>query len=223
MKLLTYTNNGVHPINIPLYEGRYFGSYHEFRVLWPPFLIPDEKVHPDIYKVLSAFNLAIDRHPDLRTLYNRVKEEGLWNKKKNREEEWREEEEEKEIYLKKKRGGRKKNIPEEIKNANTLLKKAANRMSLSFRLNEKLLFLGDLESEEIETVTKSLCNEYERSYEYIITAHHGTHSHSNVNLLNCETALTSVGERLFTHLKQEYSYASKDHKITWLHGDIWLS
>jgi len=221
LKIITKLNRDVSPYNVPLWKGKFIneGTYR-FEILWPPQELVDEDVLKIIDDAISAFNAALDAEPDLKELLGRIVEEGVY-RKYGEEESYRYNGEKGERWILKNKG-KKRKLSEEIKKANKLLKKAANHLSLSFMLEDQFLFLGDLEEKEIKIVISELLHRLNRDFEIVITPHHGTHHHDNLNLINCNYAISSIGKGLFRHLKPIYKEISRNHMTTWIQGNISL-
>jgi beta-lactamase superfamily II metal-dependent hydrolase len=195
-------------------------SGSEFQVLWPPRAISDNSTIKVIREAISDFDTAIEEDEELRSIYKRFEEDGLLNAyfgegQRERTIEPRTEELER---------GENFPSPPELKPstiaANESLRAAANRFSLSFREDNRLLFLGDLEERELKQVVADLEDEHARRFQLLITPHHGTHWHPALSKLSCYFALSSVGPRLFKNLRPQYREISEQWFITYLDGTI---
>ena len=113
-------------------------------------------------------------------------------------------------------------IPDATKKANESLRRAANRLSLAFRIDSQLLFLGDLESKEINTVVNNLEAEQRLRFPIMLTPHHGTHWGKEMQKLAVDVAASSVGKKLFKKVKPDYKCIADHHLITYTEGEVVL-
>ncbi|WP_018343861.1 hypothetical protein [Cytophaga aurantiaca] len=111
-------------------------------------------------------------------------------------------------------------LSEIVQKANKSLRKAANRLSIAFRQDDNILFLGDLESREINSVVVDLVNNHNIVYDILIAAHHGTHWHRSLNSINANICLASIGQTLKGNVKYEYKGISNKLVRTDEWGDI---
>lgn len=88
-----------------------------------------------------------------------------------------------------------------VKNANQKLRTAANHLSIAFRQEDNILFLGDLEKQELEIVCKDLNQKDMVRYDSLIAPHHGTHWHDNMKYLICDYVLISIGTDLIKNIE----------------------
>lgn len=95
-------------------------------------------------------------------------------------------------------------LPELVQKANKSLRDAANRLSIAFRQDDNVLFLGDLESDEIKKVVSALFENNNYNYDILISAHHGTHWHTELKKIKWNICLASVGMKLKRHIKEGY-------------------
>lgn len=193
------------------------GGTH-FQVLWPPSRLTDDDILPSVEKALEKFSQALQQDKILGRIYRALDDEG-----------------DLENYLSQENIFGSENIinseipslPEEprdipdiTKEANKALRKVANRLSLAFRIDSQLLFLGDLESREIDKVIGYLEREERLYFSAMLTPHHGTHWGDNMPTLSCDVAVSSVGKKLFKYVKPNYKYIVRRHLITHLQGDV---
>jgi len=113
-----------------------------------------------------------------------------------------------------------RDIPEVTKEANKSLRRAANHLSIAFKYGNNLLFLGDLESNQLKQVANHLVNHGNTHYITIITPHHGTHWHNSLKKLSAIYALSSVGEKLFAKINQGFKSISDICLYTYANGEI---
>ena len=90
-----------------------------------------------------------------------------------------------------------------IKETNDKLRKAANHLSIAFRQEDNILFLGDLESKELEIICKELDANNQTHYDILVAPHHGTHWDEKMKQLKCDYALASIGHSIVHNIKQE--------------------
>ena len=108
-----------------------------------------------------------------------------------------------------------------FKEANDSLRKAANHLSIAFRQEDNILFLGDLEERELGIVCAELIEKEQTRYNILIAPHHGTHWHETMKHLKCDYALASVGNDLAKTIKiSELSSISRCLLRTDCYGEI---
>jgi hypothetical protein len=83
-----------------------------------------------------------------------------------------------------------------------------------------LLFLGDLEHQEINEVVNSLIAADKKKFYTLVTPHHGTHWDNCLNNIECIYSITSNGRRLCSHIKPGFKDISKKSFATHVNGDI---
>ncbi len=173
----------------------------DFEILWPPKIMDTNKSKSIIKKAIIDFEKAKKENSDLNELFNLItqRKENLNIFDYN--------------FDTSKEGYERKGINPivnlTIQTANKSLKNAANRLSVAFRSND-ILFLGDLENEEIEIIMEILKNKGQTNYKYLIAAHHGTHFDDSLKILNCEYCLVSNGKRMKNFFKWKYNTISKN-------------
>ena len=184
----------------------------KYEILWPPKVLKEEETLKSIKNAIRDFNKALDGDTELSSIYERIK-----NKFSDRDfneiniEESNENSELTDFTGK---------LSELTKKANSSLKSAANRLSIAFRQDDNLLFLGDLEKRELKSVVANLVNEKNTVYDVIIAAHHGTHWDDELLKLKCNICLASLGSKLNKYLKNEYKIISEKLIRTDDWGDI---
>jgi beta-lactamase superfamily II metal-dependent hydrolase len=190
-------------------------------VLWPPESIDDRSTLKTIKMALSAFEDALAEDEPLRLIYRRIEQGGRI-----------------EPYLIDRmtigeKGiidyyveqapfpAEREDIPEVIERANTALRKAANHLCLAFREDNGVLFLGDLEINELKKSVKNLKTQGNLDFQVLITPHHGTHWQKDLDQIRCVWAITSVGTKLFKRVSPNYKGIAQAHWVTHLLGDFW--
>jgi len=199
------------------------GSHIE--ILWPPKEI-DESALKIIKKAIDDFEEAKKEDKVLNDIYNRINQdksiekyfqatdgENIYSNVENRDDS--------DInYIECRNLDIIRSIPEQTKKANKSLKHAANHLSLAFRYNNQILFLGDLESSELRQISNYLSVSNLTHYLIIITPHHGTHWHNALSQLSTIYAISSVGPNLFPKIKPEFKQISDICLYTYANGDI---
>ena len=109
------------------------------------------------------------------------------------------------------------------KNFNDALRNATNRLSIAFRQEDNVLFLGDLEKKELRCVSNNLKTQQQLYYDCLVAAHHGTHWHKAMKDLHCKVCLVSAGNSLVSKIKKEYKSISSSLYQTFFVNDIVLS
>jgi len=193
----------------------------EMEVLWPPRFLDDEYVLKVIRKAVSDFEAAKAKDETLRRIYEELGESGQMRPYTDDDNQRRElpgngnEPRETRLVSRKKR-----ELSEVVKKANESLRGAANHLSLAFHEDNKFLFMGDLESREIKQVVDRLLKKKREHFLVFITPHHGTHWHQALGNLRADSAISSVGNRLFKHLSPEFKSMASQCLYTHLSGDI---
>ncbi len=72
-----------------------------------------------------------------------------------------------------------------------------NRLSLAFYCDDEVLFMWDLEKEEINRVVRKLKNINKTEFYVLITPHHGTHWDDKLSEIRCEYAVASNNKHKF--------------------------
>ena len=114
-------------------------------------------------------------------------------------------------------------LSNEYKNFNNKLQQAANRLSIAFRQEDNVLFLGDLEAFELNKVSKDLKKRELVYYDTLIAAHHGTHWGNDLQKIKCENCLISVGGLRNSKVKDKYRTISSRIYSTFYLKDIIIS
>jgi len=193
----------------------------EIEVLWPPRTLDDENVLKVIRKAVSDFESAKVEDETLRRIYEELGESGAIRQytddnNQHRELPGKANEPREAIHV----PIEKRELPEVVKRANGSLRSAANHLSLAFHEDNKFLFMGDLESSEIKQVVDRLLKKKREHFLVFITPHHGTHWHQALGNLRADSAISSVGNRLFKHLSPEFKSMASQCLYTHLSGDI---
>jgi hypothetical protein len=110
----------------------------------------------------------------------------------------------------------------EVKKANDSLQKAANHISLAFHEDNRLLFMGDLDAKEIQQVVRELKSRERLRFLILISPHHGTHWHKDLEEITCVNAVSSTGSDLIKKLSPGYKSISKFNYCTFTNGDVRL-
>jgi len=195
----------------------------QYEVLWPPAEIDGDSTRKVISRAIDDFENALEEDEGLRRIVGVVEEGKEIGQYTSTELESGVIPGDMDKYdrldnmppLRERR-----NIPESVREANRSLRKAANHLSLAFHEDNKLLFLGDLESYDIRRVVELLGSKGRNRFFVTITAHHGTHRDKSLHRIRTCYAVSSVGRRLFQHLSPDYGRISNIHLNTYLNGDI---
>lgn len=194
------------------------GGEH-FQVLWPPAVLSDRGILVSVKKALDAFNKAKSEDEVLKKIYEELEDSSVLRaylvnddpeeiniNRENDHIQWLDIE--------------RNNIPTITKNANEALRGVANRLSLAFRADSQLLFLGDMEANEINQVVEDLENDLRLRFAVLLTPHHGTHWGHGMGKLRIAVAISSVGDKLFKHVKPDYKNIARRHLLTHIEGEV---
>ncbi len=109
----------------------------------------------------------------------------------------------------------------EIEKINGEIKGVCNHLSLAFfETNKRILFLGDLEKNEIAKICDKLESKGISNFEILITPHHGTHWHDRLKNLKFEYSVSSIGDNLTRYFKQQFLCVSQHCLLTSCFGDL---
>lgn len=205
----------------------FYHNKYKYEVLWPPKTYTDDcriitettqrairlfndlkekdKSFKEIYDALDSCNLINDEEANLFFFNDESIDvlENLWEKYSKVEV--------KKIVARTK-----------YKEFNKALQDAANRLSIAFRQEDNVLFLGDLEAHELQCVAKELKKREQLHYDCVIAAHHGTHWNRSMRDLNCDNCLASVGKTLASKVDTHYKTISSRLFLTHQVNDIVL-
>jgi len=180
----------------PLFKGDNF--HHDgitYEVLWPPRKIKCDETIVKIKKAIKAFDKAKLSNPELAELAEQYND---WAQR------YTDEKNEKDAtypndYMKYKEAINQDSFEEnfsenilndEINEANKALREAANDLNLAFKSSNELLFLGDLETNQINTVCGKLSGQH---FDIFISPHHGTHFGKEMGNMKAKIVFSSVG------------------------------
>ena len=190
-----------------------------FSVLWPPKILEDQATIRSVSNAISAFDEAIDQDEITRDIYNYIEERRIIDpyliEDTESIEKLHNHEDNSDWILQERHP-----IPAVVNKANRLLRSAANRLSLAFKETNELLFLGDLESREINSVVNNLIDENQRRYRLLITPHHGTHWHDSLYKIRADISISSVGNKLISKYKTNHQVIADHCLATHINGDI---
>lgn len=191
----------------------------KYEILWPPQEVTEESTLEPIRRAIKDFEEACKMDELLKTIYSEIKERPLDDffkeyEKRTDKESLTVKADEESVEIEK--------VSDILDTANRSLRNAANRLSVAFKQNDRLLFLGDLEQEEIESVTKDLVSDGNTGFEIIVAAHHGTHWHDNLLKFQSDICIASVGGRLRTKIEPKYRSICDKFIKTDDWGDIFI-
>lgn len=188
---------------------------NRIEILWPPKTLEEKETIKGIKEAINDFNKAKEKDPMLAEIYKQV--ERLYPNREN------------DSFFtllisydmadQTKSNFNSKIMPPEIETANKSLRNAANSLSIVFRQEDNVLFLGDIEN-EFETIVSDLRDKKAMNYDIIIAAHHGTHWHKSLNEMSCDICLASAGNNMRKHIKYEYRDIANKFIRTDEWGDI---
>lgn len=196
----------------------------EFEVLWPPFRLEDGNIKKSVRSALRDFQTALEEDDITKKIYESLKKENIFERLRRRENSGEAPavdtaETYKQIEFK----SIERELPSAVEDANESLRDVANRLSLAFEKQDDILFLGDLESYEIEKSLRDLMNQHDNlSYSLLLPAHHGTHWHDILDNINVDYVVASCGKRLHKYLELKYKDISELYFATQINGDVLL-
>jgi len=186
---------------------------NKYEILWPPKELKEEETLIDIKRAIEDFEKAKESDPELNKIYKHIYEY-FSDRDINEPDEFNYD------FLQPKISDE---VNDLVKKANDSLRSAANRLSVDFRQDDNILFLGDLKEKEILLVVDELSKNHNTTYDILISAHHGTHWHNCLNSITCNICLASVGQRLRNNIVYDYKNISNKFIRTDEWGDIRVS
>lgn len=200
---------------------------HRYEVLWPPkqFDATQKELTDSVKKAIRKFYDVMSENPLFKELYDKLCGLNLNVKEDNGILDYDKKSFKGLIQLiKEYRSEQLKSIAT-TKNYiefNKYLRDAANRLSIAFRQEDNVLFLGDLESRELKIVANNIIEKKQMYYDCMIAAHHGTHWDNALGKIKCDNCLASVGDTLISDVSIEYKTIATKFYMTSLMGDIIL-
>lgn len=190
-----------------------------FEVLWPPKKLEGEKTLATVRKALTDFESALKEDDKLRELYQRVIRNGVVERYLLNDSD------EVSCPIEERGTGAKppgppRELPEIVIRANDSLRAAANHMSLALYEDNRFLFLGDLEEQELRHVATELARKRRTSFLATITPHHGTHWHKDLKQVKTFYAVSSVGKNLIGKFCPEFKFFGRHCFTTHSNGEI---
>ncbi|MDH5733057.1 MAG: hypothetical protein OEY88_04660 [Candidatus Bathyarchaeota archaeon] len=222
LRAITRINRGISFWHQPVSKGDLIninGSI--FEIVWPPAVIDDDRTLADIRRALDDFNDALEKDETTRELYERVREEGVFEEYLGQQDEkngFREYEGEYTHTIVRRK--EKRELPEAVKKANKSLRKAANHLGLALFEDNRLLFLGDTEKSEIKQIVDGLKSRTRKDFLIFIPPHHGTHWHSSLGQMRCIYSIASNGKKLCSKMNPHFKEISEKSLATFVNGDI---
>lgn len=196
-----------------------------FKILWPPKEIGYTnlpKTYAKIERSLREFCEILEKDEDLKRIWDYVGEEGIFEPYLKASEE-----EVIDRYLDKVRKplrGKikisKGKLSSNIQRANRVIKSAANHISLVMVEEDNLLFLGDVDKEEIREIIYCLFLQDKRYFNVIITPHHGTHWDDSLYNLRCLYSITSNGRKNVSKMSPNFKKIAYISLATFSNGDL---
>lgn len=188
-------------------------------ILWPPRRLVEENINSQVKNAIAEFERIKKRYPVLDEIYEKIKTDNYFQEgnfkaddnKNNLDNTSNKNLNNIEIYIYK-----------EIRELNKTFRKVANYFSVAFRLDNDILFMGDLEESDIGIILENIEKDGNH-YRVLITPHHGTHWNDNFYKFHFKYAISSEGSKYFGYLKPGFGRVSSCFKCTYLCGDIALS
>ena len=218
--------------SIPLFAGMRVslgGCEKEIRIeiLWPPEYLKHKGTIAEIRNAMDAFEKACKTDRRLNELYAQaVVHASHFQKAQENSPAPVDQESQDNQQSGNVRGplkdARHAKIPSETKEANEKLRKAANRLSLCFRIENEFLFLGDLENADIKRVIKTIAKNTDKaiSFTSMITPHHGTHWHDCLRKLKVKYAVSSLGNGDRRYFKENHYKSIAENTPNTLINDV---
>lgn len=178
-------------------------------VIWPPDTIVNGNLNRAVDTAMRLFDALTDTNSDLRDRYERMNEIPAEPGEFDLDEDDR-------FAL-----DAREELREQIHEVNEALRRVANRLSLAFLVGEQLLFLGDLEEEELRAVIDHMkANHRFNHTNCLVAAHHGTHWDERLRDVFAHQVVVSNGSSRAADFCEEYKDISSRVRSTFLEGDI---
>lgn len=201
--------NQKHFSYAPLFKGDTFEHQgKKYEVIWPLRVIEEAETIAKIKTAIKDFEDA--KNPELNKLAEKYKEiaEKYARNDENTDEKKCEypndSMQQAELNSEIINEATNREIDNPIQKANKSLRAAANDLSLAFKSTDNdLLFMGDLETNQINILCDELSDE---NFKVFVTPHHGTHAGVKMKKISSKIALSSVGgKKLYSgYLKNKY-------------------
>lgn len=195
----------------------------QLEVLWPPRTI-DSTSRKAVQRAIAKYDEALEKDRTLRRITSQIGERGElypsdesegWLESPTFEDRvWADD-----SQLFPDRG---EDLPASTVEANDALRKAANRLSLAFHQDNRLLFMGDLETREIGNVVGNLVAEGRTNFVVTINPHHGTHWNDELRKLDGWWSISSVGGQYVQMVEPDFKSVFDNHWVTYLNGTLSL-
>lgn len=189
-----------------------------FEVLWPPQVIGKGTIRV-IKQAIEDFHNAMEQDIEIRRLYERVQNEGVFREYIKEETDKKEAEPNRDVDLHRETV-EKRGLPVSVKKANDSLKKAANDLSLVICEDNRLLLLGDTQNREIKQIVGYLKKKNRSKFHTLVTPHHGTCWNNSLNDIRCIYSVTSNGSSLYCKMKPYFKSISQRSFATYINGDV---
>lgn len=197
----------------PLYEG---DNVDDLQIIWPPKTL--KNVPENVKSAVAAFHEALSKDENLKKINDYVNNKNL---SRNYLPDQGNVSADSFSELDLDYGKDKKiNIPQTTKDAFEKLKDVVNSFSLSFYCEDRVLFLGDAENDDIPLILNKLPR---TDFCVLITPHHGTHWDDSLKILKFQCTISSVGhlyENKYNANLEKLKKISEMQLSTLSNGDI---
>ena len=206
----------------------FYHNNHKYEVLWPPKNFDNKELTKRTQKAIGIFEEIKNDNKILKDIYDELNDIDVTFVEDVERVFFKEKGEEKirdliEKYSKQHTKFNKITSSKKYNSFNEALRDVANRLSIAFRQEDNVLFLGDLESFELNEVSNDLKNRELLYYDNLIAAHHGTHWSKKLQNIKCENCLISVGGQRNSKVKDKYRTISSRMYSTFYMKDIIIS
>lgn len=208
----------------PLYRGDNINiNGLRIDILWPPRELKCGKITKAVERAIKDFEEAKKEDEPLDKIYSKIEESNKVSQYLSREREYiKSKSNERDSNTNNKKPSSHKELLGAVKIANESLRNVANSLSLSFAIDDRFLFLGDLEKDKIGQVVSKLNLTKRNNFMFFITPHHGTHWDESLWKIRCKYALSSNGISRIKKFKHEFKDISNFHFATFTSGDIFI-
>jgi ribonuclease BN (tRNA processing enzyme) len=217
INLISIINNNKSFKVIPVSQGDFINlGQKSFQVIWPPREI-DNSFTNSVQKAIGLFNDELKKNDTLRKIYDSL--DDSFYQDKEEESDFESGQAEKRIIKLIDSEQRNQRL-ELIKDLNDGLREIANRISLAY-CNNQLLFLGDLEANEINySLIYNLSVSNNSYWDIVILPHHGTHWGQEMSKIQCKVGISSLGNKLKDNWEIKNKSIADENYLTYFNGRI---
>lgn len=203
---------------IPVSQGDHISlGKKSFHVIWPPRKL-DDSFTKSVRDAVEDFNVLLKENETLKKIYDSL--DNFFYQDKSEEFNYESNPIISEGKLDFIDSNKRKERLKLVSHVNKKLRGVANRISLAY-CNNQLLFLGDLEPNEINHSLDYNFSVLKNSYwDLVILPHHGTHWGKKMSEIECKVAISSLGSKLKKNWVLKNKSIAEENYLTHFNGSI---